>query len=108
VQARGGPARTTRPDAAKDAAKPAASRPAAKRRLGFNEQHELKTLPARIAALEGNRGKLRAALDDPTLYARDPARFEAISRTLATTETDLAAAEERWLALEMLREELEG
>ena len=61
-----------------------------------------------MKALEGNRAKLRTALDDPTLYARDPARFEAISRTLATTEDDLAKAEERWLELEMMREELEG
>ncbi|PIK70761.1 elongation factor 3, partial [Methylobacterium frigidaeris] len=108
VQARGA---VSPKGAAKDtvqASKPALARPTAKRRLGFNEQHELKTLPARIAALEGNRAKLRAALDDPTLYARDPARFEAISRTLATTETDLASAEERWLELEMMREELEG
>jgi ATP-binding cassette subfamily F protein uup len=107
VQARGVVASKGAKDASREAAKPPA-RPAAKKRLGFNEQHELKTLPARIAALEGNRAKLRAALDDATLYARDPARFEAISRTLATTEADLAGAEERWLELEMMREELEG
>ncbi len=112
VQARGvvapkGTAKDAVKDAVKNPAKPAA-RPDARKRLGFNEQHELKTLPARMKALEGNRAKLRAALDDPTLYARDPARFEAISRTLATTEADLAGAEERWLELEMMREELEG
>ncbi|WP_288584357.1 ABC-F family ATP-binding cassette domain-containing protein [uncultured Methylobacterium sp.] len=112
VQARGvvapkGAAKDVAKDAAKDAQKPA-GRAEAKKRLGFNEQHELKTLPARMKALEGNRAKLRTALDDPTLYARDPARFEAISRTLATTEDDLAKAEERWLELEMMREELEG
>ena len=112
VQARGivapkGAAKET----ARSAAKPAGRSDAkseSRKRLGFNEQHELKTLPARMKALEGNRAKLRAALDDPTLYARDPARFEAISRTLATTEADLAGAEERWLELEMMREELEG
>ncbi|ACL56470.1 ABC-F family ATP-binding cassette domain-containing protein [Methylobacterium nodulans] len=82
--------------------------PAPRRRLGFNEQHELKTLPGRIAALEAAVQKLSTALADPTLYARDPARFETISRGLATAEADLAAAEERWLTLEMRREELEG
>ncbi len=45
---------------------------------------------------------------DTCLRVSGRARFEAISRTLATTEADLAAAEERWLELEMLREELEG
>ncbi|ACA15264.1 ABC transporter related [Methylobacterium sp. 4-46] len=107
VEAR--PAEPRPAPAPKDPA-PAAARKSepARRRLGFNEQHELKTLPKRIAALEAAAVKLRAALADPTLYARDPARFETISRGLATAESDLAAAEERWLALEMLREELEG
>ncbi|WP_336485584.1 ABC-F family ATP-binding cassette domain-containing protein [Methylobacterium nigriterrae] len=72
-------------------------------RLGFKEQHELKTLPARIEKLEGAIAQLRAILADPGLYARDPARFEKASATLVEAETGLAAAEDRWLALEMLR-----
>ncbi|GJD47703.1 ABC transporter ATP-binding protein uup [Methylobacterium crusticola] len=101
-----GPARGGAREAGSAPARRAEASP--RRRLGFNEQHELKTLPARIAALEGNAEKLRAAMADPTLYARDPGRFEAVSTALAATETDLAAAEERWLALEMQREALEG
>ncbi len=58
--------------------------------------------------MTANAAKLRAALDDPGLYARDPGRFAKVSTALATTEADLAAAEERWLTLEMLREELGG
>ncbi|GJD95949.1 ATP-binding cassette domain-containing protein [Methylobacterium iners] len=77
-------------------------------KLGFKDQHELKTLPERIAKLEAGIERLRAVLADPQLYARDPARFEKASGLLAQAETELAEAEDRWLALEMLREEAEG
>jgi ATP-binding cassette subfamily F protein uup len=90
---------------------PARSAPApapAKRKLSFNEQHDLKTLPARMAELEARIGKLQAALADPTLYGRDPALFERTSAALAAAQSDLSAAEDRWLGLEMLREEIEG
>jgi ATP-binding cassette subfamily F protein uup len=79
-----------------------------KRKLNFNERHDLKMLPARMAELEERIGKLQAVLADPALYGRDPALFERTSATLAAAEADLTAAEDRWLALEMLREEIEG
>jgi ATP-binding cassette subfamily F protein uup len=88
---------------------PARSGPAtasAKRKLGFNEQHELKTLPERMRTLEGTITKLQAILADPNLYADKPKRFEEASAALAKAQGELAAAEDRWLALEMLREEL--
>ncbi len=96
----------------KTARAPVASRstatPSVKRKLGFNEQHDLNTLPRRIAELEARIGKLQNILADPNLYARDPAGFQKAGSALAGFQSDLAAAEDRWLALEMLREELEG
>ncbi|GJE60368.1 ATP-binding cassette domain-containing protein [Methylobacterium trifolii] len=83
---------------------PAAGLPPGRPRLGFKDQHELKTLPARIEKLEGAIAQLRTILADANLYARDPARFEKASGMLAQAETELSAAEERWLELEMLRE----
>ncbi|WP_430910883.1 ABC-F family ATP-binding cassette domain-containing protein [Methylobacterium sp. sgz302541] len=85
--------------------KPAAEPPPARNRLGFKEQHELKTLPERMGKLETAIAKLRVVLDDADLYARDPARFEKASAMLAQAETELSACEERWLTLEMLRED---
>jgi ATP-binding cassette subfamily F protein uup len=82
--------------------------PTSRRKLNFNEQHDLKTLPDRIAELERNIGRLQDTLADPQLYARDPGLFQKTSMQLANLQADLAAAEERWLSLEMLREELEG
>ena len=80
----------------------------AKRRLSFHEKHALETLPATIAALQADIRKLDARLADPGLYARDRKSFDATSAALATAHAELSAAEERWLELEMLREELAG
>jgi ATP-binding cassette subfamily F protein uup len=90
-------------------AKAAPSEPkAAKRRLSFHEKHALETLPKTIAALQTDIRTLDARLADPGLYARDRKAFDATSAALTTAHAELAAAEERWLELEMLREELAG
>jgi ABC transport system ATP-binding/permease protein len=47
-------------------------------------------------------------LADPGLFARDPQDFNGTSRDLERLRVDLLAAEDRWLELEMLREELQG
>jgi ATP-binding cassette subfamily F protein uup len=47
-------------------------------------------------------------LADPGLYARDPTRFDKTSTALARAQAELAEAEDRWLNLELLREELEA
>jgi ATP-binding cassette subfamily F protein uup len=87
---------------AKDVAAPQPFR----RKMNFNEQHDLKTLPERMALIERNIVKLQEALADPSLYARDPGLFQKRSAALAAQQAELAAAEDRWLELEMLREEL--
>jgi len=81
---------------------PAAS---ARKRLSFKDQHELDTLPAKMKKLEAEATKLKDILADPALYSRDRPRFDKATELLARTETALAEAEERWLELEMLREE---
>jgi ATP-binding cassette subfamily F protein uup len=78
------------------------------RRMTFKDRHALETLPARIASLQSEVVDLGGLLADPDLYARDPARFGAITQALGRAQGALAAAEEQWLALEMLREEIEG
>ncbi|MGH6672646.1 MAG: ABC-F family ATP-binding cassette domain-containing protein [Xanthobacteraceae bacterium] len=82
--------------------------PPAKRRLSFKDKHALDTLPTAIAALQANADALKTRLDDPGFYARDRATFEQTASTLAKLQQDIAAAEEQWLALEILREELAG
>ncbi|MCC0004259.1 MAG: ATP-binding cassette domain-containing protein [Methylobacteriaceae bacterium] len=82
--------------------------PKQKRKLSFNEKHALENLPAEMERLRGIRDKAQAILADPDLFTREPKKFEQASATLAKIDADLAAAEDRWLELEMLREELEG
>ncbi len=84
------------------------SAPAAKRRLSFKDKHALETLPAQIAALQDEAKKLSDALADPALYSRDAKAFAQKSERLAAVGADIAAAEEKWLELEILRQEIEG
>jgi ATP-binding cassette subfamily F protein uup len=92
----------------REPARPAAAPSAGKRKLSFNDQHDLKTLPDLIADLGRTIEKLQGVLADPALYATNPKRFAEASAALAKAQGELAAAEDRWLALEILREELAG
>jgi ATP-binding cassette subfamily F protein uup len=90
--------------------KDAAERPKKDRaaKMNFSDQHALKTLPGKIAAAETEMAALEAQLSDAGLYARNPGQFADISVKLAALRAQKEADEERWLTLEMLREELEG
>ena len=79
-----------------------------KRKLSFNEKRALETLPEEMDKLRALRAKAQAILADPDLFSREPKKFEQASAALAKIETDLSSAEDRWLELEMLREEIEG
>lgn len=59
-----------------------------------------------MEALQGEIAKLQQALASPDLYARDRARFDRFTAALAEKQAALAAAEEEWLELEVLREEI--
>jgi ATP-binding cassette subfamily F protein uup len=79
-----------------------------RRRLSNAEQHALKTSPARIAALNAESRRLERLLANPDFYARDRDGFTAAGAELAKIQVELAAAEEEWLRLALLREEIEG
>ena len=57
-------------------------------------------------AVETQIAELNDVLADPDLYARDPAKFGAMTEALAVARDNLAAAE--WLRLETLREEIQA
>jgi ABC transport system ATP-binding/permease protein len=79
-----------------------------KRKMKFKEKHALETLPKTMAALNAKANELQAKLADPQFYNRDRAGFEKVTTDLGETQRKLAAAEEQWLELEILREELAG
>lgn len=77
-----------------------------KRRMGYKDKHALESLPTTIATFQAEANKLQAMLDDPQLYARDRVAFEKVTAALGELQHKIAAAEEQWLQLEILREEL--
>ncbi|WP_173049427.1 ATP-binding cassette domain-containing protein [Bosea sp. ANAM02] len=85
------------------AAAPAAS--ASRRKLSFNEKHALETLPKKIETLQAEAAKLNTAVAGD-LYTRDPKLFAKATARLEEVAREIGEAEERWLELEMLREEI--
>ena len=98
------------PAKAKTPKKQAVERPRKDRpaKMNFNDTHALKVLPEKIAAAEREIAGLEEKLADAALYSRDPAKFAEISGKVAMLRTQKDADEERWLALEMVREQLES
>jgi ATP-binding cassette subfamily F protein uup len=78
------------------------------KKLSFKDKHALETLPARITKLEREIASHQKTMSDGGLYARDPAAFRRASEGLAAAQAALSAAEESWLELEALREQVEG
>jgi ABC transport system ATP-binding/permease protein len=79
-----------------------------KRKLSFKEKHALESLPDQIEKINADIAQLQAKLATPNLFAKDQAQFNATAAALREAETELGRAEEQWLELELLREELAG
>jgi ATP-binding cassette subfamily F protein uup len=94
--------------AAKESASVVPAKPVTRRKMSFKDKHALDTLPKTIAALQTKASALQVKLDDPQFYLRDRTAFEETTSALAKVQQRIAAAEEQWLALEILREELAG
>lgn len=80
----------------------------AQTKLSFKQKYALENLPKEIEKLQSAISRDETEFSDPGLYASNPARFNALAAELEKKRADLAAKEEEWLTLEMLREELEG
>ena len=74
--------------------------------LRTTEESGTRTLPRAIADLQAEAAKLQTQLGDPQFYTRDRASFEKATAALGAIQLKIAAAEEQWLELEILREEL--
>ena len=82
--------------------------PAPKQQKGltFKDKHLLETLPAKMDDIQGKIDRLRTRLEDPDLFSKDPETFNKAAKALEAQEELLAKAEEKWLELEILQEEL--
>jgi ATP-binding cassette subfamily F protein uup len=81
---------------------------AAARKMSFKDKHALEALPGRIDKLTAEIALLRQKLADGALFTRDYAAFKRFTNGLATREKELAEAEEEWMRLEAMREEVEA
>lgn len=93
-------------DKPKSTTAPAAPKP--QKKLSFKHKHALETLPKLMEELEAKVAKLNGELADPELYAKSPEKFQKLTEELGATQQKLDAAEEEWLEIEMMREEIEG
>ena len=81
---------------------------AAAKKLSYKQQFALDNLPKKMEAVAQSIARLEDAIADPAYYERDPGGFQKTIAALDKERAALAALEEEWLELEMLREELEG
>jgi ATP-binding cassette subfamily F protein uup len=103
-----GPAAIVAPKAAPKDPERETARTTAKRRLSFKEKHALEKLPAKMTDLRDALSRLDSLLADPQLHARDPSAFTRATHDYGAKQAALTRAEEEWLTLEMLREEIDG
>ncbi|WP_144222815.1 ABC-F family ATP-binding cassette domain-containing protein [Mesorhizobium amorphae] len=80
----------------------------AAKKLSFKQKFALETLPKKIEAVTASIARLENNIADPAFYERDAVGFQKTIAALDKERATLAALEEEWLELEMLREELEG
>ncbi len=90
---------TQRTEAAEKAATPPPPPAPKKAKLTYKDQRDYELLPDRIAQLEAQMAREEAALADPDLYTKNPARFAALTASLDKARAEKDAAEERWLEL---------
>jgi ATP-binding cassette subfamily F protein uup len=95
-------------------AEPRAEKPRAEvpketaKKLSFKQKFALENLPKKIEAVTASIARLENNIADPAFYERDAVGFQKTIAALDKERATLAALEEEWLELEMLREELEG
>ena len=99
-QKRNAPAKTAKPAADAPTPPPAAK----KTKLTYKDQRDYDLLPGRIDALLAGIARDEAALANPALYTKDPAKFAALTKAIDSARAEMDAAEERWLELAELAE----
>ena len=88
----------TKKTATKAAAAPVPAAPS-RVKLSYKDQRDYDLLPKKIEELDARIAADEAAMADPGLYARDPAAFDRLSRSVAALRDEKDVAEMRWLEL---------
>ncbi len=101
----------TRRQVRREGPKPAAKAtvvepPRARVKLTYKDQRDYDQLPGRVEELEAIIARDETALMDADLYTRDPERFATLTASIAKARAEKDAAEERWLEVAEMVEEL--
>jgi ATP-binding cassette subfamily F protein uup len=83
-------------------------KPKAQTKLSYKDQRDYDLLPGRVEDLGAEIAAAEAALSDPDLYAKNPTRFAELTQKIEKLRAERDAAEERWLALAEMVEQLGG
>lgn len=70
------------------------------KKLSYNQQRELQSLPQKIEKLEQQIEDLQQQLSDPDLYRDNPDKVKQLQEALSDAEGDLEQSFERWQQLE--------
>jgi ATP-binding cassette subfamily F protein uup len=102
----GGPDRgNSSPDTPTPQSPPASGRGG---KLSYKDQRDLDRLPGEIERLEAEIAAVEDVLSDAGLYTRDPERFAELTAMAAKLRTEKHSAEERWLEVAEMAEQLMG
>ena len=77
------------------------------RKLTYNQQRLLQVLPGQIEEIEQKIGAITQSLADPDLYQNDRERFFALGDELKELENRKSEAENQWLEISLLAEEIQ-
>jgi ABC transport system ATP-binding/permease protein len=77
-------------------------------KLSYKDQRDYDLLPTRIAEIDNEIAAAEKELSDPALYSRNHARFVELSAKADALRMEKEKAEERWLELAMMVEEMMG
>jgi len=77
-------------------------------KLSYKDKFALETLPGEMDALQKDIEDLQAQMSEDDLYAKDPDAFNALIAKMGHKQSQRDQAEEKWLELELLREEIES
>ena len=84
----------------------AAKAPVRTAKLSYKDQRDYDLLPKRIEAIDAEIAAAETEMADPALYTRKPERFAELTAKCEALRAEKDAAEERWLELAMLVEEM--
>ena len=76
-------------------------------RLSYKQNYLLQTLPGQIEQLEKNINDAQEKLADMNFFSADPDAYQKLATQLEQYKDKLEIAEQEWLELEILREEIE-